>query len=408
MITKKQLAKFAEIAVRIGANLQPGQELVLSAPVECAEFARLIVKEAYKAGGKRVTVKWGDDIIARTIMEEESIESLTEHPQWTIDRAHYEVDTRVAFLFVAASDPMLYEGIDDDKLTQFMRSRMKTFKFSSEARAGNHCRWTIVSVPTKKWAQRMFPKDSASVAVSKLWDGIIKAMRLDTPDPVKAWQDHIAILEHRADFLNKNEFEYIEMKSKNGTDIKVGLAVDHFWMAAGEIAKDGLPFTANMPTEEIFSCPHRDKVDGIVHSAMPLCHMGNIIDEFWMKFEKGAVVDYGAKKGYDVLKNALETDEGSLHIGEIALIGKNSPIATQHLLYYNTLFDENASCHLALGAAYPTNIKGDLTPERKKEVGFNESLNHIDFMIGTEDMDIWGIKKDGTKVRLFKNGDWVI
>jgi len=281
MITQKQLQNYARLAVRIGVNLQKGQELVVSIPVECAEFARLVTKEAYDAGAKRVKIKWADDTIARLNMERQDIETVQEIPQYVIDEAHYEVDNRVAFMFISAADPELYLGIDMAKIKAAQMARIKALKFSGEARSANVCRWTIVSLPTEKWAKKIFPNAAdAADAIDKLWNGIIKAMRLDEEDPVKAWEEHIERLERRAKFLNENHFDYIHMLSKKGTDLKVGLAPKHVWMAAGEKAKDGVDFTANMPTEEIFTAPHKYKVDGTLVNALPLCHNGNIIDNF--------------------------------------------------------------------------------------------------------------------------------
>ncbi len=411
MITQEQLKKYAELAVKMGINVQPGQEVVITAPVDSAEFARYTVEEAYKAGAKKVWVKWTDDFVSRKAMEYQSLETVQEFPDYLVEEAKYQVEKRVAFLFINSCDPKLYEGIDSKKVDLSTKTRIKNLRFSMDARSSNLCRWTIVCTPTVAWAKTIFPEaKSDKEAIDRMWDAIIKAMRLNEPDPVQAWKDHIAKLSERAKFLNDNNFEYIRVKNELGTDIKVGLVENHIWLAAGEKAQDGLDFTANMPTEEVFTAPHKYKVEGTVYSAMPLCKTGNMIDKFYLTFKDGKVVDYHAEVGNDTLTHIMETDEGSLHIGEIALIGKNSPIALQNILFYNTLYDENASCHLAIGNAYPTTIKGgnDMTPEEKDKAGLNISLNHVDFMFGTKKTEIFGIRHDGTEVQLFADGDWII
>lgn len=411
MITQKQLENYAELAVKVGVNLQKGQELVVSIPVECAEFARMVTKSAYEAGAKRVWIKWADDAITRMNMQYQELSELQDIKPFVVEQAHYEVDNRVAFLFVSAADPELYAGLDANKVKAAQMARIKALKFSGDSRSSNLCRWTIVSLPTVKWAKKIFPdaKD-AEDAVDKLWNGIIKAMRLNEEDPVKAWEEHIARLSRRADFLNEHHFDHIHMVNGRGTDLRVGLIPTHIWIAAGEKAQDGIDFTANMPTEEVFTAPDKYNVNGTLVNALPLCHNGNIIDKFSITFKDGRIADYSAEVGYDTLKECIETDEGSHHIGEIALIGKRSPIAEQGILFYNTLFDENASCHLAIGAAYPTNStdSADMTSEKRERLHLNESLIHVDFMIGTPDMEIYGVQKDGTEVQLFHDGDWII
>jgi len=242
-----------------------------------------------------------------------------------------------------------------------------------------------------------------------LWKAIETIMRLDTPDPVKAWEDHCTTLFNRANFLNENNFDAIHLKNSKGTDIVIGLPENHNWLAAKEKAQDGVEFLANIPTEEVFTAPHRLKANGKVVNALPLVENGNIIDDFYLEFKDGKIVDFGAQKGYETLKGLIETDEGTRYLGEIALVSKQSPIAKQNRLFFNTLFDENASCHLAIGKGYPSCVKDFLSLDEKQlfERGINNSIQHVDFMIGTPDMHIEGIKKDGTRVVIFENGDWV-
>ena len=272
----------------------------------------------------------------------------------------------------------------------------------------NAIRWCVISVPTLAWAKQVFP--NSIDPISDLSTAIEKTMRLNTVNPLGAWEKHVQTLNRRSKFLNDKNFEFIHFKNKLGTDLMVGLCENHIWTCAEEKAKDGVPFVANMPTEEIFTAPHRLKVDGTLVSALPLCENGQIIDNFKITFKKGKIVDFSAEKGYQTLKHIIETDKGTRHLGEIALIGKNSPIAKSGILFYNTLFDENASCHLAIGKAYPTTIKGGekLSKQQLKSLGVNDSIEHVDFMIGTPDINVTGIQKDGNKIPLFIDGEWVI
>ena len=410
MLTQKQLENFAELAVRVGANMQKGQEVVIRCDVQCKDFAHLIAEKAYEFGAKRVHVQWRDEVLGRINMLHASKDTLCEVPDYQLSQNKYYIKHKVCLISISAGDPNILKGCDPDKLAASNVATLKANKNFRNATMSNYLRWTIVSIPTRAWASQVFPNVDADQAVDKMWNAIGHIMRLDTADPTEAWRKHIATLHRRAAFLNKHNFEYIHMTNKSGTDLMVGLATDHLWIAAEEEGQDGIPFTANMPTEEIFTAPHNRKINGTVVNALPLVNNGNVIDNFAITFKDGKVVDYKAEVGYEALKGILTADEGVLSLGEIALIGKNSPIAESGILFYNTLFDENASCHLAFGASYPTTVKGgnDMTAKQLKEHGMNSSLQHVDFMVGTKDMDIDGIDYDGNVVPLFRDGEWVI
>lgn len=409
MLEKKKLHHFADLAIKIGVNLQKDQFLVVNCPVECAYFARIITEQAYKAGAGQVFVNWKDDTISRLTMQNASEDVLTEIPQWQKDKFEYYIQKGVALISVSASDPALYSGIDANKIRRVSTATAKSQKNFHNATMSNFLRWCVVSVPTSKWAQKVFPDCDEQLAIDNLWKSIETIMRLDHDDPTKAWQDHCDKLFERANFLNENNFESIHLKNEKGTDITIGLPENHVWLAAKEKAQDGKEFLANIPTEEVFTAPHKFKVNGKVVNALPLCENGEIIDDFFIEFSEGKIVNFGAKKGYETLKGLIETDEGTAYLGEIALVSKQSPIAQQHRLFYNTLFDENASCHLAIGKGYPSCVKDflDLDENQLIERGINNSVEHVDFMIGTPDMFIEGIRKDGTKVTIFKDGDWI-
>ena len=408
MIKGKTLEKFAELTVKIGVNLQRGQGLEIVCPVEKREVALALTKAAYDAGAGIVRVRWDDEEIDKLTYTHAQFEKLIEVPKWFVERRNYLVEKGFCYIAVAADDPSAYKDIPTERISAVAKARSKALKKFSDAVMSNAVRWCVVSVPTQAWAKQVFP--NANDPEEQLSLAIERAMRLDHDDTVKAWEEHIERLDRRAKFLNDKNFEYVHFKNGLGTDLKVGLADDHLWISAKENAKDGVNFVANLPTEEVFTAPHRLKVDGTLKSAMPLCENGKIIDGFSITFKKGKIVSYSAEKGYDTLKELIETDNGTYRLGEIALIGKNSPIAKSGILFYNTLFDENASCHLAIGKGYPTTIKnGDnLSNSELKEKGLNDSVEHIDFMIGTPDLSVVGIQKDGTKTVLFEDGEWII
>ncbi|MEG1527879.1 MAG: aminopeptidase [Clostridia bacterium] len=408
MLSEKQLEKFADLAVKIGINLQVGQDLNIRTQIECAPIARMIAVSAYKAGARRVMVDYLDEKLKRIDFDYQSIEALEDVPNWAIEKNNYLIDHNCANISIAAGDPSIYTGVSAEKLQKSAAAYSKANKYYRDGMMSNACRWLVISVPTKAWADKIFPKCDNSV--DKLWDAIAMTMRLDQKDPVGAWEKHIETLTRRAEFMNSKNFDHVHLTNKHGTDLKVGLAEGHIWCAAQELAKDGIKFTANMPTEEIFTAPHKDRVDGVVVSALPLVNQGNIIEDFSITFKAGRVVDFKAKKGYDALSNIIETDDGSHYLGEVALIGKNSPIAKSGLLFFNTLFDENASCHLALGQGYPSTVKDGttMTKQQLADVGVNDSMEHCDFMIGTKDINIVGVTRSGEETQLFVDGEWVI
>ncbi len=408
MFSGEILQNYARLIIKIGVNLQKGQGLEIICPVEKYEVAEALTKAGYEAGAKIVQIRWSAQSIDKLNYQNAEIDVLTDVPKWYVDSKNYLVEKDFCYVAISAEDPSLFQDISPDKIAKIYQARSKALKKYSDAIMNNTIRWCVVSYPTSAWARQVFP--NAENPEKELADAIIKTMRLDHKDPVLAWQRHIEKLNERAEFLNYSNFEYLHFKNSIGTDLKVGLADQHVWQSAREKAKDGVHFVANMPTEEIFTAPHRLKVDGTVKSALPLCENGQIIDGFSLTFKEGEVVSFDAEKGYDTLKNLINTDSGTRRIGEVALIGKSSPIAMSNVLFFNTLFDENASCHLALGKAYPTTVKNseNLSDEELTNLGLNDSVEHIDFMIGTPDLSVTGIKKDGTKVPIFSNGEWII
>ena len=408
MLTGKKLYDFAELVLGIGVNLQKGQGLEIVCPVEKSEVAVAFSEKAYEMGARIVNVRWSCEKTDRVNYLYAEEEALTDIPKWFVDSKNYLVKKGFCYVAIDAEDPSAFKDVPSEKLAAVSKKKSKLLKAFSDEVMSNGIRWCVVSVPTESWAKKIFP--AAADPVEELSSAIEKTMRLDEKNPLEAWQKHIATLNRRAEFMNAKNFEYLHYTSANGTDLMLGLAENHVWVSAQEKAKDGVPFVANMPTEEIFTAPHKDKINGVVKSALPLSYNGQIIENFSFTFKKGKVVDFSAEKGYDVLKKLLETDAGTLSLGEAALIGKNSPIAKSGILFLNTLFDENASCHLALGKGYPTTVKGgaEMTVKELKKLGVNDSVEHVDFMIGSPDLSVTGIGYDKSETPLFVDGEWVI
>lgn len=408
MLTGKKLYDFAELVLGVGVNLQKGQGLEIVCPVEKSEVAVAFSEKAYEMGARIVNVRWSCEKTDRVNYLYAEEEALTDIPKWFVDSKNYLVKKGFCYVAIDAEDPSAFKDVPSEKLAAVNKKKSKLLKAFSDEVMSNGIRWCVVSVPTESWAKKIFP--AAADPVEELSFAIQKTMRLDEKNPLEAWQKHIDTLNRRAEFMNAKNFEYLHYTSANGTDLMLGLAENHVWVSAQEKAKDGVPFVANMPTEEIFTAPHKDKINGVVKSALPLSYNGQIIENFSFTFKKGKVIDFSAEKGYDVLKKLLETDAGTLSLGEAALIGKNSPIAKSGILFLNTLFDENASCHLALGKGYPTTVKGgaEMTVKELKKLGVNDSVEHVDFMIGSPDLSVTGIGYDKSETPLFVDGEWVI
>ena len=408
MLTGKKLYDFAELVLGVGVNLQKGQGLEIVCPVEKSEVAVAFSEKAYEMGARIVNVRWSCEKTDRVNYLYAEEEALTDIPKWFVDSKNYLVKKGFCYVAIDAEDPSAFKDVPSEKLAAVSKKKSKLLKAFSDEVMSNGIRWCVVSVPTESWAKKIFP--AAADPVEELSFAIEKTMRLDEKNPLEAWQKHIDTLNRRAEFMNAKNFEYLHYTSANGTDLMLGLAENHVWVSAQEKAKDGVPFVANMPTEEIFTAPHKDKINGVVKSALPLSYNGQIIENFSFTFKKGKVVDFSAEKGYDVLKKLLETDAGTLSLGEAALIGKNSPIAKSGILFLNTLFDENASCHLALGKGYPTTVKdgAEMTVKELKKLGVNDSVEHVDFMIGSPDLSVTGIGYDKSETPLFVDGEWVI
>ena len=407
-MNKSFLIKYASLAVNIGVNIQKDNILVISSPIETAEFARLITEEAYKSGAKDVIVHYGDQKLTKIKLENSSLETISNIPEWQAESYNCYARQEACFISISASDPDGLKGVPVEKIGASQKARTSALKEYFDNSMSNKCRWCVLSVPTLSWAKKVFPKVSDDEAMESLWDVIFKTVRVDTENPVNAWKKHNAYLEEKIKFMNNNNFKSVHLKSANGTDLNIELPEGHIWAGGSEGDVNGIPFNANIPTEEVFTLPKKTGVNGIVYSSKPLSYGGNLIDNFSITFKDGKAIDFTAETGYDVLKQMLESDEGAKYLGEVAFVPYNSPISNSKLIFFNTLFDENAACHLAFGRAYESCVKDadKYSEEELEKTGVNNSVIHVDFMIGTSDLEITGINKNGEAIQIFSNGNW--
>ena len=402
-----KLDRLAEVAVRVGLGLRAGQELIMSAPMEALPLVRRITEHAYKAGALLVTTFYGDDpsTLARFAYAPEA--SFDYAPKWLQDGIAEGFRNGAARLAIAGTNPALLAKQDPAKVARANVAASKAGKPAMELITRHTINWTIVAFATPEWAKLVFPNDREDVAVAKLWEAIFVASRVDADDPVAAWQEHGARLKQRVDLLNAKRFSALHFKGP-GTDLTVGLADDHLWAGGGTTAGNGVYCQPNIPTEECFTTPHKDRVNGTVRASKPLSHQGTLIENIAVRFEGGRIVEATATAGEDVLNRLISTDDGARRLGEVALVPHSSPIAQSGVLFWNTLFDENAASHIALGQAYSTCLIGGekMAAEALAKLGANASLIHVDWMIGSGEMDVDGVAADGTSEPLMRKGEW--
>ncbi|MGW8457939.1 aminopeptidase [Bacillus atrophaeus] len=403
----KKLSTYALLAVEVGVNVQKGQHVVVNASTEVRDFVRLIVKHAYEKGAKHVTVNWQDDEVSRLKYELAPPEAFDEYPEWEAKGKEALAEKGAAFISVVSSSPDLLKGIESKRIAAFQKTAGKALHTYRQYIQSDKVSWTVIGAASAGWASKVFPGHSEEEAIQLLWEEIFNTTRVNEENPVQAWKEHDQTLHEKVDHLNAKHYSALHYQAE-GTDLTIELPKKHVWAGAGSINENGNEFMANMPTEEVFTLPQKDGVNGTVSSTKPLSYGGNIIDNFTLTFKNGRIVDIKAEKGEDILKELVETDEGSHYLGEVALVPYDSPISKSDILFYNTLFDENASNHLAIGSAYAFNIEGGKQMSREELVkeGLNESITHVDFMIGSKDMSIDGITADGKREPVFRNGNW--
>lgn len=404
---EQKLDRYAELAVKVGANVQPGQILVISAMIDTAEFVRLLVRKAYEAGAKQVIVKYGDETVNRLRFEMAPLESFQEPPKWHAAELEELAANNAAFLTVLSSSPDLLKGIDPERISTHQRTYGQAMAKYRQYQQADKMSWTGVACPSPDWAAKVFPDLPAAEQMKQLWEAIFAAVRADLDHPVEAWEQHIDRLEHKAVALNSKKYKALHFVSL-GTDLTVELPEGHIWAQAGSVNEQGTRFVANIPTEEVFTAPSKHGVNGTVSSTKPLSYGGSIIDRFSLTFENGRIVDFHAEEGQDTLERLINMDEGSHYLGEVALVPFHSPISESGILYYTTLYDENASCHLAIGSSYAFNMEGGKTmsSEELASRGMNSSITHVDFMMGSPETNIYGITASGEREAVFLNGDW--
>ena len=404
----KNLEKYAELAVKVGINLKEKEGLIITGNVDTLPLARKIMKKAYELGAKHVEFQLNDDEMTLIRYENGKDFVFQSFPQWKVDSLEAMYKDNYHHIFISAPDPELLKDVDGDKVALSQKSASLAMSPVMKYRMTGITKWNIIAMPSIPWAKSVFPDLEDNEAMDALWEKIFQATRVDQEDPIQAWVEHDSNIKKYRNFLNLKQFQKLVMTGP-GTDLEVFLADDHFWMGGSKESQAGASYVANMPTEEVFTTPHRLKVNGTLKATKPLSLNGKLVDDFGFTFKDGKVVDFYAEKGYEVLEKLMENDEGAKYLGEVALVQDDSPISNTGILFNNTLFDENASVHFALGRAYAYAMKNgsNMTQEELEEKGANFSLIHVDFMVGGPELQIIAYEKDGTEVQLFKDGNWV-
>lgn len=406
----EHLEKYANLLIKKGVNIQKGHTLLITIAVEHHKLARLLTKKAYEAGAAEVLVDYNDDQITREKLLKADEDCLLQVPDYVVEQSHYLLDQKASRLVIRSANPNVFADIDSDRLAGATRATAIALEKQRTATQANKVSWNLAAAASPEWAAMVFPKlTTEEEQVDALWDAIFKMNRIYETDPVNAWDQHQERLEKKAKLLNDYQFDSLHYRAP-GTDLKLGMPEQHIWEAAGSTNAQGEVFIANMPTEEVFTAPDYRRADGYVSSTKPLSYAGVVIEDMTFTFKDGQIVDVTAKKGEDTIKRLISENEGARSLGEVALVPHKTPISLSGLTFFNTLFDENASNHLALGAAYAFSIKGgtEMTNDELKAAGLNRSTAHVDFMIGSEQMDIDGITKDGQVIPIFRGGEWAI
>ncbi len=410
MSFQSDLEQYARLIASLGVNVTEGKYVLLRCPIEAAPLGRLVEKECFARGAKHVVMVWSDQQAARIRYEGADRSVFDALPEWQAEQRNFYAREGCVSIAIVADDPEAYAGLDSDRLLADTRARDRAFRPFYDVMDKGGLRWTVAAYPGEAWARKVFPGQPVKTAVRKLWRAIFRTCRVGRGDIVKKWKAHDRRLKRRAAALNRFDFAAVHFENSLGTDLTIGLAEGHIWKGGSETCAEGVTYFPNLPTEEIFTMPDCRKAEGTVVAALPLSYQGELIEGFRLEFHDGMVTSFGAKSGEGALKRLLDTDEGSKRLGEVALIPHDSPISNMGVLFYETLFDENASCHLALGECYPDTMKGGelLSEDALREKGGNRSANHVDFMIGTADLSVTGIRKDGVRVPIFRKGGFVM
>lgn len=408
---KSIMRKYAKLAVKTGVNLQKGQGCLISAQVDQHEFAEMVAEEAYRAGAKWVRINWADQSFTKLAYRHETATQLSRVEEWEKARQQFYVDTLPALIHIASADPDGLKGINIQKMQKANAAVGKIMKPYHD-KMENKYQWCILAVPSKKWAKKVFPNERTSAAVEKLWDAILKAVHVgEDNDPTAEWDKHNQTLHEKCEKLNSLDLDYLHYQSKNGTDFKCWLIPGGKWHGGCDtLPANQVSYNPNMPSEECFTSPMRGKCEGTLVATLPLSYQGNLIDKFSVTFKDGKAVSVKAEQGQELLEHMIQMDEGACMLGELALVPDDSPISNSGILFYNTLFDENAACHVALGRGFNETVPGfdQMSDEELKEKGINDSIIHVDFMVGSKELNVTGYTRDGKKIQIFKNGNWAI
>ncbi len=408
---KTIMRKYAKLAVQKGVNLQKGQAAVIQASVSEHEFAEMVAEEAYRAGAKWVRMEWTDQAVTRLHYRHQTVTELCKVADWTVEKMKFTAKELPCMIHVASADPDGLKGINPGKMQKAMIAQSKVFK-PIQDEMENKYQWTIVAVPSKAWAKKVFPGERTSTAVEKLWEEILRAVRItENNDPVAEWDQHNRTLREKCEKLNALDLDYLHYQAPNGTDFKCWLIPGGKWHGGCDtLASTGVEYNPNMPSEEVFTSPQRGRCEGTVVSTLPLSYQGTVIDKFSLDFKDGKAVAAHAEEHQELLEKMITMDEGAAMLGELALVPYDSPISNSGVLFYNTLFDENAACHIAMGRGFNETIQGfaDMSKEELEEAGINDSMIHVDFMIGSQDLNITGYTRDGREVAIFREGNWAL
>ena len=411
MLFEEKKLEYARLIVKAGVHVRKGQTVFIRCAVENYEFARLVTRFAYEKGAREVVVRYGDDKTARMKFDHAPLEVFESYPEWEALMLNTYAKTDVAFINITGGDPEAFKGVDPQKLSAAVKASSTALKEYRKLQSTMGFKWTVVAIPDRAWAKKVYPGDNEDVAVTRLWNAIFGTVRVGEGNAYEKWMDHAENIQKKRERLTAYQFKSLHYTNALGTDFTVGLVKDHIWEGGADRDRtDNGPFFANMPTEEVFTMPDNRIAEGRLVAALPLSYHGNLIEGFEFTFKDGEVVDFKAERGEEVLRHMLDSDPGARRLGECALVPFPNPVSEQGVLFYDTLFDENAACHFALGGCYETNLRGgaDMNEEELAAHGANQSMIHVDFMVGTEDLRIVGTTWDGAEVTVFENGTWAI
>ena len=406
---EEKILDYANLIIKVGLNLQTGQNLIINAPISSHDFVMKVVKKAYENGVKEIYYRWNSEDLDLLRYENANEDVFNSYPQWLADGFTEIAKDNTAVLSIYASNPELLEKINPKRIKNDMKTKSLAMKKYKDFVINGGCNWCVVSIPTEGWANSVFKNKNSVENIDKLWDLIFMINRINDVNPVKSWELHFEKLEKYKTYLNNKRFKTLHYKSEK-TNVTVDLPKEHIWFAAQEKTKSGIIFSANIPTEEVFTLPHKYGVNGTISSTLPLQYAGNTIDEFTLTFKDGKIINFSAEKGYEILRDLISLDEGASYLGEVAIVPIDSPIYQSKTIFCNTLYDENASCHFAIGSAYPNTItNGESFSSEEKEIhGVNDSITHVDFMVGDHNLSITGETYSGDMVEFFVNGKWNI